>query len=52
MIRFDARPISDEALPLWLICFPEDGQEEIRALLSLLSEDGVMLSAADGEKAR
>ena len=51
MIRFDARPISDEALPLWLICFTEDGQEEIRALLSLLSEDGVMLSAADGEKA-
>lgn len=51
MIRFDACPISDEALSLWQICFPEDGKEDIRALLSLLSEDGVMLSAKDGEKA-
>lgn len=52
MSRFYSSPISEAVLPLWLACFPDDGEEEVRHLLSLLADGGLWLRAdEDGEAA-
>ncbi|MBQ8174553.1 MAG: GNAT family N-acetyltransferase [Clostridia bacterium] len=47
MTEFHHAPISVAALPLWLVCFPEDGEPFVRHLLSLLDGEGLMLYAEE-----
>ena len=50
MSELSFAPVSDAALVLWTACFPEDGEAEVRHLLSLLAGEGVMLYAKEEGK--
>ncbi len=50
MPYFKTGKVTPSILPLWLACFPEENEDEVKALLSLFSPDGKLLYAEQDEK--